>query len=143
MEHVIDNGTLIDSRARAEANAGSPEYQAFWILRLVFIAAPIGAGLDKFFHLLVNWDQYLPPFVNNLVNGHGHELMLVAGVIEIVAGIGIALKPKVFAYVVSTWLVLIIINLLMVPGYYDVAVRDFGLAAAAFALARLSSKFDR
>jgi uncharacterized membrane protein YphA (DoxX/SURF4 family) len=107
-------------------------------LRLGFTIAPIVAGLDKFFNLLVNWEQYLPSSVNRLIGGHGHELMLAVGVIEIIAGIGVALKPKVFAYVVSAWLLLIVANLLMIPGYYDVALRDFGLALAALALARLS-----
>jgi hypothetical protein len=101
------------------------------------------AGLDKFFNLLVNWEQYLPPFVNKLVGGHGHELMLVVGVIEIIAGLGVALIPRVFAYVVSVWLLLIVANLLMIPGYYDVALRDFGLALGALALGRLSREFDR
>ncbi len=117
--------------------------QAFQILRFGFTAAPILAGLDKFFHLLVNWDQYLPPIVNKLVGGHGHELMLVVGVIEIVAGIGVFLKPRIFAYVVAAWLVLIILNLLAIPGYFDVALRDFGLMLGALALARLSQNFDR
>jgi hypothetical protein len=105
--------------------------------------APVVAGLDKFFHLLVNWDQYLPPLVNNLVGGHGHELMLGVGVIEVVAGIGVAFKPKIFSYVVAAWLALIIVNLLMIPGYFDVALRDFGLLLGALALARLSHDFDR
>jgi hypothetical protein len=105
--------------------------------------APIVAGLDKFLHLLVNWDQYLPPLVNRLVGGHGHELMLLVGVIEIIAGLGVAFKPKVFAYVVSAWLLLIVVNLLTIPGYFDVALRDFGLSLGALALARLSSEFDR
>jgi hypothetical protein len=91
----------------------------------------------------VNWDQYLPSFVNSLIGGHGHELMLAVGVIEIVAGIGVAFKPKIFAYVVAAWLALIIVNLLMIPGYFDVALRDFGLLLGALALARLSHEFDR
>ena len=107
-------------------------------MHLAFIVAPIVAGVDKFFNLLVNWEQYLPPFANRLLGGYGHEFMLVVGVIEIVAGLGVAFKPKVFAYVVSLWLLLIVVNLLMIPGYYDVALRDFGLALAALALARLS-----
>lgn len=127
----------------ARARASSPSYQAYQILHLAFIVAPVVAGLDKFFHLLVNWDQYLPPLVNTLVGGHGHELMLGVGVIEIVAGIGVAFKPKIFAYVVAAWLALIIVNLLMIPGYFDVALRDFGLLLGALALARLSHEFDR
>jgi hypothetical protein len=69
--------------------------------------------------------------------------MLVVGVIEIVAGLGVAFKPRLFAYVVSAWLLLIVVNLLMIPGYFDVALRDFGLSLGALALARLSSEFDR
>lgn len=117
------------------------DYQAFQILRFGFTVAPILAGADKFFHLLVNWDQYLPSIVNNLVGGRGHELMLVVGVIEIAAGIGVALKPRLFAYVVAAWLFLIILNLLAIPGYFDVALRDLGLLLGALALARLSHKF--
>jgi len=143
--------TLNSDVAFASANAESdsradiknPAYQAFQILRIGFTVAPILAGLDKFLHLLVDWDKYLPSFVNNLTGGHGHELMLAAGVIEIVAGIGVFLKPRIFAYVVAAWLVLIIANLLMIPGYYDVALRDLGLALGALALGRLSSTFDK
>ena len=128
--------------AREKAAPSSPAYQAFRILHLGFIAAPILAGLDKFFHLLVNWDQYVPAIVARLSPIGAHELMLVAGVIEIVAGIGVALKPRLFAYVVAGWLALIIVNLLLIPGYFDVALRDFGLFLAALALGRLSQQFD-
>src|ERR1044071_1698234 len=113
--------------------------QAFMILRFGFTVAPILAGLDKFFDLLVDWDKYLSPMANNVLGGHGHQFMMVVGVIEIIAGIGVALKPRVFAYIVSIWLVLIIVNLLTIPGYYDVALRDLGLALGALALGRLSS----
>jgi uncharacterized membrane protein YphA (DoxX/SURF4 family) len=143
MDQTFDHAT--DFTARTEARAGivsAPTLQAYQILRLGFTVAPIVAGLDKFFHVLVNWDQYLPSFVNNLVGGHGHELMLVVGVIEIVAGIGVAIVPKIFAYVVSAWLLLIVANLLMIPGYFDVALRDFGLALGALALARLSQSVN-
>jgi uncharacterized membrane protein YphA (DoxX/SURF4 family) len=133
----------IASAGHEAATAASPSYQAYQILRTGFTVAPIVAGLDKFFHLLVNWDQYLPASVNNLIGGHGHELMFAVGVIEIVAGLGVAFKPRLFAYVVSLWLLLIVVNLLMIPGYFDVALRDFGLSLAALALARLSSEFDR
>ena len=145
MEHIFNSPTATTTRieTRTDAAVSDPSYQAFQILRLGFVVAPIVAGLDKFFGLLVNWEQYLPPIANRLVGGHGHELMLVVGVIEIVAGLGVAFKPKVFAYVVSAWLLLIVVNLLMIPGYYDVALRDFGLALGALALARLSLQFDR
>src|SRR5437773_9163669 len=95
------------------------------------------------FHLLVNWDQYLPAAVARLSPIGGHDLMLVVGVIEIVAGIGVAWKPRIFAYVVAAWLALIIVNLLLIPGYFDVALRDFGLFLAALALGRLSQQFSR
>jgi uncharacterized membrane protein YphA (DoxX/SURF4 family) len=141
MEHVIDNPRIAPF-GEASVDASGPAYQAYKILRLGFTVAPIVAGLDKFFNLLVNWEQYLPSFVNKLMGGHGHELMLVVGVIEIIAGLGVALFPKVFAYVVSAWLLLIVVNLLMIPGYFDVALRDFGLSLGALALARLSHEFD-
>jgi len=143
MEHAIDNQTRVTSLRTTEAEVSTAAYQAYLILRTAFTVAPIVAGLDKFFNLLVNWEQYLPSFVNRLSGGHGHELMLAVGVIEIIAGIGVFVKPKVFAYVVSAWLLLIVVNLLMIPGYFDVALRDFGLALGALALARLSSQFDR
>ena len=143
MAQAISSSAGIASASQDAATAASPSYQAYQILRTGFTVAPIVAGLDKFFHLLVNWDQYLPAFVNNLTGGHGHELMLAVGVIEIVAGLGVAFKPRLFAYVVCAWLLLIVVNLLMIPGYFDVALRDFGLALGALALARLSSAYDR
>jgi uncharacterized membrane protein YphA (DoxX/SURF4 family) len=145
MEHIIDNPARTTSRTKpqAEADISGPAYEAYQILHVGFVVAPIVAGVDKFFNLLVNWEQYLPPFVNKIIGGHGHELMLVVGVIEIIAGLGVLFKPKFFAYVVSAWLLMIVVNLLMIPGYYDVALRDFGLALGALALARLSHEFDR
>ena len=145
MEHILDNSSRLSSLSRTDDDdaVSGPAYDAYRVLRLGFTVAPIVAGLDKFFNLLVNWEQYVPPFVNRLSGGHSHELMLAVGVIEIVAGLGVAFKPKIFAYVVSAWLLLIVANLLMIPGYFDVALRDFGLALGALALARLSSTFDR
>jgi len=103
-------------------------YQAYRILQAGFIAAPILAGTDKFFNILVNWEQYLVPFVGNLIAPG--LFMAVVGVVEIAAGIGVALKPRIFAYVVAAWLAAIIVNLLILPGYFDVALRDLGLASA-------------
>jgi len=143
MENVFNEAKIGRETGMAHDTAMSDAgYQAFQILRLGFTVAPIVAGLDKFFHVLVNWDQYLPPLVNNLTGGHGHELMFVVGIIEVIAGLGVWFKPKIFAYVVSAWLVVIIANLLMIPGYYDVALRDLGLALGALALGRLSQKFS-
>ena len=133
---------MTNSSVNSGALPGPTVRQAYLILRFGFTVAPIIAGLDKFLHLLVNWDQYLPGIVNRLVGGHGHELMLVVGVIEIVAGVGVALKPRIFAYVVAAWLFLIILNLLAIPGYFDIALRDLGLLLGALALGRLSHNFD-
>lgn len=143
MAQVLSTSEGITSIRNENVDTVKPGYQAYQILRTGFTVAPIVAGLDKFFHLLVNWDQYLPAFVNNLTGGHGHELMLAVGVIEIVAGLGVAFKPRIFAYVVAAWLLLIVVNLLMIPGFFDVALRDFGLALGALALARLSQEYDR
>lgn len=142
METVLDNNAAIANDYTA-ADFANPTYQAFQILRIGFTVAPILAGLDKFLNLLVDWDKYLPASVNNMTGGYGHQLMLVVGVIEIIAGIGVFLKPRLFAYVVAAWLVLIIVNLLLIPGYFDVALRDLGLALGALALARLSAVYDR
>jgi len=142
MAHAITNSAGITSINTESVAATRPSYQAYQILRFGFTVAPIVAGLDKFFHLLVNWDQYLPGAVNSLTGGHGHQLMLVVGVIEIIAGLGVAFKPRIFAYVVAAWLLLIIVNLLMIPGYFDVALRDLGLSLGALALARLSAEYD-
>jgi hypothetical protein len=108
------------------------------MLRIIFTVAPVVFGIDKFFHWLVDWDRYVAPVVNDLVGGRAHALMLGVGVIEIVAGIGVALRPRIFAYVVSAWLLGIVANLLLIPGYYDIALRDLGLAVGALALGRLS-----
>ena len=140
---IMNTNDINTASAAADSTAASPAYQAFRILQIGFIAAPILAGLDKFLHLLVNWDQYLPSVVTRVSPIGGHNLMLIVGVIEIVAGIGVALKPRIFAYVVAAWLALIIANLLLIPGYFDVALRDFGLFLAALALGRLSQQFSR
>lgn len=143
MAQVISTSDRITPLDTESITSTRPSYQAYQILRTGFTVAPIVAGLDKFFNLLVNWDQYLPAFVNKMTGGHGHELMLAVGVIEIVAGLGVAFKPRIFAYVVSAWLLLIVANLLMIPAFFDVALRDFGLSLGALALARLSQEYDR
>ena len=139
--NVVSATLRPDAKADARAEAHAPSYQAYWILRAGFTIAPILAGLDKFFHLLTDWDKYLPNFVNAMTGGHGHELMLAVGAIEVVAGIGVALRPRLFSYVVAAWLGVIIVNLLLVPGYLDVALRDLGLLLGAVALGRLSAEY--
>jgi hypothetical protein len=144
MKVTLNNPAMAVAAAGGEENDwSSPGYQAFRILQVGFVAAPIIAGLDKFFHLLVNWDQYVPALVEQLSPIGVHELMFAVGAIEIVAGLGVARKPGIFAYVVAAWLLIIIANLLLIPGYFDVALRDFGLFLGALALARLSQQFAR
>lgn len=110
---------------------------AYQILHLGFTAAPILFGLDKFLNVMTDWVDYLPGFVTDAVSGS--LVMGVVGVIEIVAGLGVWFRPRIFAYVVAAWLALIIITLVMAGGFLDVALRDFGLLLAALALGRLAA----
>jgi uncharacterized membrane protein YphA (DoxX/SURF4 family) len=123
----------------ADSPLRDPVNQAFYLLRTVFTIAPIVFGIDKFSEVLTNWDQYLAPQINDIVPGSGHHLMLLVGVIEVVAGVFVALLPRLGAYVVAAWLAGIIVNLLLIGDFYDVAFRDFGLMVAALALARLAA----
>ncbi|MGZ4671389.1 MAG: hypothetical protein ACXV8K_01880 [Ilumatobacteraceae bacterium] len=116
-----------------------PVYRAFWLLRIGFTIAPIAFGLDKFFHVLVNWDRYLAPVIVRQLPWTAHHTMFAVGAIEIVAGLVVLLRPRLGGYVVAAWLAGIIVNLLLVPGFYDVALRDFGLLLAALTLARLAA----
>ncbi|MCP2242577.1 DoxX family membrane protein [Lentzea aerocolonigenes] len=117
-----------------------PATQAFVLLRTVFTAAPILFGLDKFFNVLVDWPTYLAPWIDSVVPGSPQTAMYLVGVIEIVAGVLVAVRPKWGGLVVAAWLLGIIVNLLTLPGYYDVALRDFGLLVGALALSRLASR---
>jgi hypothetical protein len=125
-----------------EARADNPAFQAFWLLRIGFTVAPILFGLDKFAHVLVNWDRYLAPAINDIVPGTAHQAMYAVGVIEIVAGLVVALAPRFGGYLVATWLAGIIVNLLVIPDFYDIALRDFGLLLGALTLARLATAFS-
>jgi hypothetical protein len=118
-----------------------PAYQAFWLLRIGFTVAPILFGLDKFAGLLTDWDRYLAPWINDLVPGTAHQAMLAVGVIEIVAGLAVAFLPRFGGYLVAAWLGGIIVNLLLLGDYYDVALRDFGLLLGALTLARLATAY--
>lgn len=117
-------------------------HRAYLLLKIAFVAIPIIAGLDKFFHILEDWDHYVAPIVNQMIGGHGYVLMRIAGVIEIIAGIGVFFKPRIFANIVGLWLILIIVNLLMAHNFYDDVLRDSGLSLSAFALGRLAKIFD-
>ena len=115
------------------------DQQAFLLLRTVFTIAPIAFGLDKFFNLLTNWEAYLAPWINHLVPGTAHTAMLLVGVVEIVAGVVVAVRPRFGGYLVAAWLTGIIVDLVSQGRYYDIALRDFGLLVAALALARLAA----
>lgn len=128
--------------AAVSADLRDPRYQAFALLRVAFCVAPIAFGLDKFFNVLVVWPTYLAPWINDIVPGSGQDFMYVVGAIEIVAGVIVALKPRYGAYVVAAWLGAIIVSLLTYSGFYDVALRDFGLMLGALTLARLASVYD-
>jgi hypothetical protein len=115
--------------------------RAYLLLRTVFTVAPIAFGLDKFAGLLTDWEAYLAPWVNDIVPGTAHEAMLAVGVIEVVAGLAVAFAPRFGALLVAAWLAGIIVNLVSMGAYFDVALRDFGLLVGALALATLA--FDR
>ena len=124
-----------------DARPDNPAYQAFWLLRIGLTVAPILFGLDKFAHVLVDWDKYLAPEFGDLFNAQAHTLMYFVGVIEIVAGLAVLLRPRFGGYLVAAWLGAIIVNLLLMADFYDVALRDFGLVLAALTLARLATAF--
>ena len=119
----------------------NPVAQAFWLLRIGFTVAPIVFGVDKFAHVLVDWDRYLAPEFADALPWTTHQLMYAVGVIEIVAGIAVAIAPRFGAWLVAAWLAGIIVNLLTFPGHFDIALRDFGLLVGAVALARLATSY--
>ena len=128
-------------RAEVGRDLRDPAQQAFWLLRVGFTLAPILFGIDKFAHVLVNWDKYLAPQVADALHLQAHTIMYAVGAIEIVAGLVVAVRPKFGGYLVAAWLAGIIVNLLVLADYYDVALRDFGLLIGALALARLATAF--
>jgi uncharacterized membrane protein YphA (DoxX/SURF4 family) len=137
---MTTTGASTSSAAR-KAAVSAPAYQAFLLLRSVFTVAPIVFGLDKFTNLLVGWPIYLAPWIDGIVPGTAQQAMYVVGVIEIVAGIAVAIAPRFGAWLVAAWLAGIIVNLLTFPGYFDIALRDFGLLVGAVALARLATRY--
>jgi hypothetical protein len=126
-----------------ERQLDNPVFQAFILLRIGFAVAPILFGLDKFLNWLVDWDRYLAPEINDIIPGNAHQAMLIIGVVEIVAGLVVAVRPRLGGYLVAAWLGGIIANLLLQADYYDIALRDFGLLLAALTLARLATALDR
>jgi hypothetical protein len=126
---------------RSRITTVDPAHQAFLLLRTVFTVAPIVFGLDKFANLLTDWPQYLAPWIDDLVPGTAQQAMYAVGVTEILAGVAVAVVPRFGAWLVAAWLAGIILNLLTIPGFYDVALRDFGLLVGAVALARLAAQY--
>src|SRR5690606_16798273 len=127
--------------SKDSATLTDPGYQAFLVLRTAFTVAPILFGLDKFTNLLVDWPTYLAPWIDGIVPGTAQQAMYAVGVVEILAGVVVAVAPRFGGLLVAVWLAGIILNLLTVPGYFDVALRDFGLLLAAVALARLAVRY--
>jgi hypothetical protein len=113
--------------------------RAFQLLRLVFTLVPIVAGVDKFFNMIANWGQYLAPQIDAIIPGTAHEHMMAAGIIEIAAGVLVGVWPFIGGYVVAGWLLGIVVNLLLLGDFYDIALRDFVLAMGALALAWLAA----
>jgi hypothetical protein len=138
----MQSQALPTTRAPARSySLHDPAYQAFMLLRTAFTVAPIAFGVDKASNLLTDWQRYLSPTIDQLVPGTAYQLMLVVGLVEVIAGVLVGLRPQLGAYLVAGWLAGIILNLLLIPGFYDVALRDFGLLVAALALARLAQAF--
>src|SRR3954468_1496871 len=127
------------TRHRPARNRHDPADQAYLLLHAGFTVAPILFGLDKFTNILADWSGYLAPQLDRLVPGSAHTAMLAVGVVEIAAGLIVAVRPKLGGYVVAAWLAGIIGNLLLLGDHLDVALRDFGLLLAALALARLAT----
>jgi hypothetical protein len=121
----------------------SPARQAYEILHWGFTAAPVLFGLDKFAGLMTNWERYLAPAFAKLSPFSAQKTMLAVGAIEIVAGLVVAMRPKIGGMVVTAWLGMIILNLALLGGMWDVALRDFGLLLGALALSRLADAHDR
>jgi hypothetical protein len=128
--------------AAASAGLRDARFQAFVLLRSVFAVAPVVMGLDKFFSVMVDWPMYLAPWIDDIVPGSGQDVMYVVGAIEILAGVIVALRPRFGAYVVAAWLGAIVVNLLTYSGFYDIALRDFGLMVGAVSLGRLAAIYD-
>src|SRR5262245_54042256 len=123
MATAIHPRAATSDNARVSSALSQPAYQSFVILYVGFVVLPIVAGLDKFFSLLVNWDGYLAPIVTQTLNVTAHNFMMIVGVIEIIAGLLVAIRPQIGAYVVMLWLWGIIVNLLLIPAFYDIALR--------------------
>ena len=140
IEAPLATAAAIPTRSRQLTD---PTFQAYTLLRVGFAVAPILFGIDKFTDWLVDWRIYLAPQLDDVIPGTAHQAMLAVGIVEILAGVVVALRPKFGGYLVAAWLGAIIVNLLVQANFYDIALRDFGLLVGAVALARLAAAFER
>ena len=135
--------TVHDTDPATTSGSAAGSTQAFRLLRTVFTIAPVAFGLDKFFGVLTDWEDYLAPWINDIVPGSAHDAMMMVGAIEIVAGVAVAVLPRFGGLLVAAWLGGIIVNLVSMGEYYDVALRDFGLLVAALSLSLLAGARDK
>ena len=132
--HAVSTTTVLEDRTSR---------QAFVLLRTIFTVAPILFGLDKFTNLLTDWTAYLAPAATTVIPVPAQTFMYGVGIIEVIAGIIVALRPRIGSVIVALWLLGIIVNLLVLGSFFDVALRDFGLLVGALALNRLASKHGK
>ena len=140
---IIEQEGVVEARTREYIPRRGGARSAYSLLYFGFIVAPLLAGLDKFFHYLVDWNIYVSPAFSKIAGGNVSGLMSAVGIVEICAGLLVAAKPRVGGVIVAVWLWGIIVNLLLIPGYFDIALRDFGLSLGALALSRLAAEFGR
>ena len=141
-ERQVSPAMGMAAAAAAPRDTRDPRYQSFWLLRIGYTLIPLTMGIDKFFNGLVYWPKYLADWIANILPGTPQQIMYGVGVVEIIAGILVALKPRYAAYVVAAWLAGIVINLFSYGEWLDVAVRDLGLLGGALVLGRLASVYD-
>ncbi|MBI2432056.1 MAG: hypothetical protein HYV26_04225 [Candidatus Hydrogenedentes bacterium] len=141
--HPLDSLATHAPDALADAVHDAPVVEAFWTLRLGFGLLAIVAGADKFVHVFGNWEIYLAPDLAETFGGNSHGIMMIVGVLEIVTGLGLFLLPRVFGFVLTAWLVAIVINMMSHGEYYDIGLGAAGLACGAFALGRMAQDHHR
>lgn len=139
---AADDAPRAAGRTKLRTRHNDAAYHAYLLLRVGFTVLPILFGIDKFTNALVHWDIYLAPWIDRIMPGDARQFMYVVGAVEIVAGVAVLVKPRYGSWIVAAWLAGIVVNLFTYSGYYDVAMRDFGLMLAALTLARLASVYD-
>jgi hypothetical protein len=128
--------------ARAVVIAEGPAWQAFQLLHWAFVVIPLTAGADKFFNVLAPWHEYLAPGVSDVVGLSAQRIMYTVGAIEILVGLLVAFAPRLGGWLMALWLWAIVGNLMLMPGFVDIALRDAALSLGALALARLAVQYQ-